>query len=769
MGVKALSPQNSWKWPDQIKYSTISSQTSDEERPAWTRIQTQFSLPFSKTSAMQRPLDEEWIHGVLVGTWTAGGILTLNVLLSLIAIGVSYSQTDNTRGLISTEVYNGNCTLSSRWATGIHIVINLLSTALLEASNYAMQCLSGPSRADVDKAHRKRQWLDIGVMSLRNFRAMTIKRKILWFVLLLSSVPIHMIYNSVIFSSISTLDYGMILIPEDLTATESLVGKDEAAAFFDAVGSTPEVILTEIFDGTFQNMSNLDCLKKYDVQYNTHLGTLVFVADRQYFSNLSSLRANMYGESSLYDYVKLIGEKSRAEASIEEGHWTVEGMDWAGGDTYGYYDEPPSIPISRCMGKTTTQRCRLLFSPSIALAVISFNLAKVICMYLTARTDRSEIFLRVGDAISSFLAQPDPTTKSRCLMSREDMTRGPYRWEPVPSWKSLIRRRMYRNRAEKPTDIPTETHRMLGQDPYSQETSPRMLPTRKRWFQAASKTPWATALTMFALCIFFSSVIYYYIHLNGWSLSEQWRLGFGEPDSETNIQFSITNMIFLVLISNSPQLVFSVLYFLCNTLLSCMLVTAEYNDYATQRKPLRVSWPQGDQRSTYYLSLPYRYSLPLFVLSVTLHWLLSESFFYVNISAYDVHGHINQDETTRGCGFSPIAIFITLILEGVAFVSLLALAIRPFKSPMPLAAHCSAAISAACHPPAGDRDAGLKAVMWGEVASNPADDTGLFPVDLATSHEGEGEAAGLMMKTTYTHCSFTSQEVTMPREDRLYR
>ncbi|OOF93839.1 hypothetical protein ASPCADRAFT_132185 [Aspergillus carbonarius ITEM 5010] len=767
MGVKLLSPQKSWKWPEQIRYATISSQTSDEEQPVWTRMHTQFSLPFRKPSAVQRPLDEEWIHGVLVGTWTAGGVLTLNVILALIAIGISYSQTDNTRGLISTEVYNGHCTLSSRWATGIHIVINLLSTVLLEASNYAMQCLSGPSRADVDKAHRKRRWLDIGVMSLRNFRAMTIKRKILWLVLLLSSVPIHMIYNSVVFSSITTLDYGMILIPEDLTSTESLVGKAEAAAaFFDAIGSTPEVILTEIFDGTFQNMSNADCLKKYDVQYNTHLGTLIFVAARQYFSNASSLQADMYGESSIYDYVKLVG-KSSAARSIEEGHWTVEGADWAGWDNYNDYDLPPSIPISRCMGKTMTQRCRLLFSPSIALAVILFNLAKVICMYLTARTDRSEIFLRVGDAISSFLAQPDPTTEHRCLMSREDMARGPYRWEPVPSWKSFIRCRIDRNRG----DIPMEAHHMLGQAPYSQETAPRKLPTRKRWFQAASTTRWATAWTMFALCISVSSLIYYFIHFDNWSLSEQWRLGFGEPDSKTNIQFPISNMIFLVLISNSPQLVFSVLYFMCNTLLSCMLVTAEYNDYATQRKPLRVSWPQGDQRSTYYLSIPYRYSLPVFLLSATLHWLLSESFFYVNISAYDVHGHIDQDESTRGCGFSPIAIFIILILEGVALVSLLALALRPFKSPMPVAAHCSAAISAACHPPAGDRDAGLKAVMWGEVAPHPADDAGLVPVDLATSHDGEAdaEAAGLMTKTTYAHCSFTSREVTVPREDRLYR
>lgn len=125
-------------------------------------------------------------------------------------------------------------------------------------------------------------------------------------------------------------------------------------------------------------------------------------------------------------------------------------------------------------------------------------------------------------------------------------------------------------------------------------------------------------------------------------------------------------MIALVLISNTPQLVFSIIYFTTNSLLSCMLVTAEYNDYAIDRKPLRVSWPRGQQRSTYYLALPYRYSIPLFIMSVALHWLLSESFFYVNITVYDVFGHEDTNSSIKGCGFSPIAIFIITILEGVS-------------------------------------------------------------------------------------------------------
>lgn len=78
-----------------------------------------------------------------------------------------------------------------------------------------------------------------------------------------------------------------------------------------------------------------------------------------------------------------------------------------------------------------------------------------------------------------------------------------------------------------------------------------------------------------------------------------------------------------------PQVLASIAYFLYNKILTYMLLTAEYNDYAEHCKPLRVSWPKGLQRSTYYSSLPYRYSIPLFVAHTALHGLISQRLFLV--------------------------------------------------------------------------------------------------------------------------------------------
>jgi hypothetical protein len=193
------------------------------------------------------------------------------------------------------------------------------------------------------------------------------------------------------------------------------------------------------------------------------------------------------------------------------------------------------------------------------------------------------------------------------------------------------------------------------------------------------------------------------------------------------------------------------------------VIVAEYDDYATQRKPLRVSWPRGQQRSTYYLSLPYRYSAPLLVFSVLMHWLLSQSIFFVNVQAYDVHDRPDPSSSTRGCGYSPIAIFICILVSGVALLSLSGLSYRRLKSRMPLATHCSAAISAACHPPPDDRDTALKPVMWGQISGDGSDEQ---DQDWLTAYYGASpESPGIR----YTHCSFTSKEVMPPNTIRLYR
>ncbi|KAJ5281434.1 hypothetical protein N7478_006806 [Penicillium angulare] len=63
------------------------------------------------------------------------------------------------------------------------------------------------------------------------------KRKILWVLLLLTSTPIHLIYNSAVFTSMSTQDYGVIVVPKNYSENDSLVNDVLSEdAFRDFVG-----------------------------------------------------------------------------------------------------------------------------------------------------------------------------------------------------------------------------------------------------------------------------------------------------------------------------------------------------------------------------------------------------------------------------------------------------------------------------------------------------------------------------------------------------
>lgn len=89
--------------------------------------------------------------------------------------------------------YEGDCEQSNRYNTGLHLVINILSTVLLSASNYCAQILIAPSRNEIDKAHSQGIWLDIGVQSLRNLTNIRVQRRFVWGVLMSSSIILHLL------------------------------------------------------------------------------------------------------------------------------------------------------------------------------------------------------------------------------------------------------------------------------------------------------------------------------------------------------------------------------------------------------------------------------------------------------------------------------------------------------------------------------------------------------------------------------------------------
>lgn len=154
------------------------------------------ALWFSGTKARFKPvtrkLPEGWRFGV-----TLGAILSsVTLIINAIVVGVAYSwmeRNDYTEGKIP-PVFTGHCDKANKYSTGVHLAINILSSMLLGASNYCMQCLSAPTRKNIDKAHQTGKWLDVGVQSMKNLRFIGPKKLFFWVCLAVSSIPLHLVY-----------------------------------------------------------------------------------------------------------------------------------------------------------------------------------------------------------------------------------------------------------------------------------------------------------------------------------------------------------------------------------------------------------------------------------------------------------------------------------------------------------------------------------------------------------------------------------------------
>lgn len=64
-----------------------------------------------------------------------------------------------------------------------------------------MQVSNSPSRKEVNIQHSRGSWLDIGVPSVHNTFRVSRFKTLSWMSLLLSSIPVHILFNSTIFAT----------------------------------------------------------------------------------------------------------------------------------------------------------------------------------------------------------------------------------------------------------------------------------------------------------------------------------------------------------------------------------------------------------------------------------------------------------------------------------------------------------------------------------------------------------------------------------------
>lgn len=134
---------------------------------------------------------------------TAGILTAVIIVIEAVLILVLIIASAKSGGVRGNHIlYRGSCSSASTFNTIAHLLINALATGVLASSNFFMQVLNAPTRADIDRVHGKGQtWADIGAPSFRNLRFMGWWKTTAWLMLALSSAPLHLFFNSAVFQS----------------------------------------------------------------------------------------------------------------------------------------------------------------------------------------------------------------------------------------------------------------------------------------------------------------------------------------------------------------------------------------------------------------------------------------------------------------------------------------------------------------------------------------------------------------------------------------
>ena len=360
-----------------------------------------------------------WRMGVTLCAITTGVVLVINLSVMIwVAAGAGL------KGGLRT-LQHGSCKETKNLSLWLHLAINALSTLLLGASNYTMQCLSSPTREEINAAHRKYKWLDIGIASLRNLKSISRGKVLLWCLMALTSVPLHLLYNSVAFSTLSAQDYSVFAAsvgPVDGRAFNwTLLTNLEATEPYQEIDTDLNDTVQDLTKAPeWQKLNTRDCIKAYGREFVSAHGDLLLILDAANATEtlflVTEVQSGIYGN---YDWMCSGQPGCSTDAVLSEAaNWTLS-------SEYGQVllsngsKEEFRQQIQYCLSQPVEERCQVQISFIILGVVVACNATKALCMLLTIRCQKSQPFVTLGDAIESFVQDPDRYTGGMCLFSKE--------------------------------------------------------------------------------------------------------------------------------------------------------------------------------------------------------------------------------------------------------------------------------------------------------------------------------------------------------------
>ncbi|KAI1088679.1 hypothetical protein F5B19DRAFT_505454 [Rostrohypoxylon terebratum] len=602
--------------------------------------------------------------------------------------------------------YDGDCDGGNvaQLNTALHLLINIISTLVVTSSNFFMQVLNSPSRQELNTAHFQGSWMGIGIPSVRNVFRVSRFKTWSWVCLLLSSIPIHLLFNSTVFQTDQRdSDYHMTIATEEFINGGSYYapGAGLVQAGFEFYTDTttgshyfsPTSI--SVTSGSYGWPVNLSDYANTSSDVMKNISATALTAGTWEKLDIGPCKQEYISCSGLKNHQNVILVVDAPDGWKRDDMWHLTDNQTELWDRYVpanesnhlFYDarcimyaqggsgSPTTcwrtfnLMVKYCLAEPLNRVCHIGLSPILLLTVtfcVIFKTCTAITVTIILGRRNQPPLVTLGDVMESFLEKPDPVTHGLSTIGQTQFRRAMSREKafliPGPQqWQSL----------------------------------------KKRRGSVIPKSVWLTSYLLFifsiAICgYFFNSII----------TSGSLFGSFFESEQNAFIDIPIS-FVSGVLLANSPQLLLSICYLTYNNLFTRLQMAREWSLYSEGYHPLRVTDPKGDQYSTYRLQLPYKYSIPLIMISIFLHLLLSNTIYlfistggYFGTTSFISEGQVDPSlpaNTAVAVGFSGYSLLGLMITSCVLIMVPFFLGWKRLPSNMVNIGSNSLALSAACH------------------------------------------------------------------------
>lgn len=169
-------------------------------------------------------------------------------------------------------------------------------------------------------------------------------------------------------------------------------------------------------NGSLEYLDNLACINAYAAEFPTR-GNVMLVVE-------NGTGSAVVTNTAIQDYC------TDSPFFLTPGNW-VCGCDMHGLHSCSLSNEiktlrsnpstwsPLGEKISHCWSEKLPERCTVQASLHIAVIVICLNFVKAIVMFGTAFGMKDTPLMTIGDAVESYIENPDPSTEGMCIVSRK--------------------------------------------------------------------------------------------------------------------------------------------------------------------------------------------------------------------------------------------------------------------------------------------------------------------------------------------------------------